>query len=163
MPLSSRPVSDAPRAAEAGACGGVMIADGTRHCFVAEGYATRELTSWDLQLTVDHIIPRSMGGAEDGPTHLAHMYCQCVQGGFNCIALHGSSYPLDGRGGSRRHALHGSTFQGTREDNVRGGKRRAELHGSPGYPENLQTANHKRWHINRGVVSLSCKFCVAAP
>jgi hypothetical protein len=65
-------------------CGGVLIPDGTRHCFVQERGqhpSGRSFNNRELSLSVDHVIPRSQGGA-GGPTHLVHYYDQCVQGGF---------------------------------------------------------------------------------
>src|ERR1035441_930406 len=61
-------------------CGGVLIPDGTRHCYVVERGITGPPKR--LQIELDHIIPISLGGSPDGPTHPVHAYCQRVQGGY---------------------------------------------------------------------------------
>jgi len=69
-------------------CQGVLVPDGTRHCFVEErgmGKRTefRAFKKDPLSPSVDHFIPRSMGGDDDPENlHIVHWYDQLVQGGL---------------------------------------------------------------------------------
>ena len=69
-------------------CEGVLIPDGTRHCFVVErGLGKRNefhaIKRGKLSPSVDHFLPKSMGGTDDPENlHIVHWYDQLVQGGL---------------------------------------------------------------------------------
>ena len=78
------------------ACKGVLVPDGTRHCFVEErglgrrnefrlggnkGKGRGKGVYEPLRPSIDHWIPKSQGGTDDSDNlHVVHDYDQCVQG-----------------------------------------------------------------------------------
>ena len=149
------------------ACGGVLIPDGTRHCYVIERAGQIRMTAKRLLIELDHIIPISLGGREDGPTHPVHAYCQRVQGGkcgrwaqVNTFTPEQQSEMARNGGRSvtgepRVRAGRAGAAALTTEQRVRGGRAiSSEQHRS-----NVRTANHNRWHVNRGIINQECGLC----
>jgi hypothetical protein len=132
-------------------CGGVLVPDGDgwrRTCFVEErglGESLKDVMYADgkrpLQLTIDHVIPKSQGG-ENGPTHLAHLYCQAVQGGSIGGPIIAATFTSEhqSKACAARNKIHGNpaTPESCAEAGRIGGKRRVELHGPVGTPESAR-------------------------
>jgi hypothetical protein len=168
-------------------CGGVLIPDGTRHCYVEE----RGITGppWRLVFELDHITPLSMGGAKDGPTHMAHFYCQRVQGrllqpreanvrgGTKTAGIHeargyfqSEEFSAASRRGSlnqlREAKVRGGQAGGRnqpREAKVRGGMqggRSQSLAKRKAGAENTRKARHTRWHVKRQIINPTCDLCI---
>jgi hypothetical protein len=126
-------------------CGGVQVLDGTRHCFVEErGLGTRAFGEGQLRASEDHYVPKSMGGSDSPDNlHLAHFYCQAVQGGFLAPNKTSEQYAKMGRAGGLAYK---SLVTATPEGRARGHETSKRL----GVGIYGSAATHSQWHVKAG-------------
>jgi len=150
-------------------CAGVLIPDGSRHCFVTERglhHSGRPFDSKELSWTVDHIIPKSLGGSDELENmQVAHLYCQKVQGGL-LRARHGNWATPEGsaKGGRTQGRINVESGHWVKAQRL-GRAARKTFNGVPPHlPGQAARAgragNHSRWHVTRGVVNPECVLCV---
>jgi hypothetical protein len=148
-------------------CGGVLVplkgpVPVRRVCFVDEHGQNRKqgrpFNDRELRLEVDHMMPVSWGG-KDGPTHLAHYYCQRVQAGSIGGLIGGLvSGPANGRKAVESGQLARVNATRTTEQRRAAGRKNAES-GQIARLGASNLGNHTRHHANRSIVNESCALC----